>query len=201
MIFNKNTINTRSRQFIAVLILSFCYFSLLLNKVNAGELSAQIHSGTEENAIGYSFHFSDAFFSQRNFRWGLGYSHLAELKATWNDEEQFFNNDNVDAFVAYRLFPKSYNAFWRPFNFEFKAGASISLTENKFTFEKFPDQEIVFSEKNDVNFMLGFTANYQLSRASQVQLGYRYYPKFSEFDDQGSIFIGLSYEFGRKRNY
>ena len=201
MTINKIQFSNNTWQFLAVLTVFFLLFSLTLPKVQAGEVSAQVHSGAEENAIGYSFIFTDTFTTNRNYRWGIGYSYLDELKATWRGEEEFFNNDNIDAFVAYRFYPRSYNSFWRAVNFEFQLGASISLTENKFVFEKFPDQEVVFSEKNDVNFMLAAVAQYQLSKETQLQVGYKYYPEFSEFDDQGSIFVGFTYQFGRKFSY
>ena len=186
-------------QVVAALASFFVTFFTL--PVNAGEVSAQIHSGTEENAVGYSFVYSDNISTKRNFRWGVAYSYLDEMKAEWNGEETFFNNDTLELFAAYRHFPQTYNSFWRPFTFEVQAGASVSLTENKFIFENFPDQEIVFSEKNDINLMASFIAQYQLSKETQLQLGYKYYPDFSDFGSQSSVFIGITYQFGRKLGY
>ena len=100
-----------------------CFVISTAQYVKAGEVAAQIHSGSEDNAIGYSFIYSDNISTQRNYRWGVGYSYLDELKATWNKQEVFFNNDTLEAFLAYRLFPQTYNGFWRPFTFEVQAGA------------------------------------------------------------------------------
>lgn len=201
MIFNTNNIRNSARQYIAVLVISILAFALFTAEVRASEVSVQLHSGTEENGVGYSFSFSNNISTNKNWRWGIGYSNLDELKAKWNGQETSFDNSNADIFIAYRHFPRSYNQFLRPFNFEVQAGTSFSLTENKFTFDQFPDQEVVFSEKGDVNFYVSFAAQYQVSKEAQLQLGYKFYPEYSEFDDQGSIFFGISYQFGRKLNY
>lgn len=200
MNLKQKTKRVKQGQIIAV-VSFFILFVVSMAKGYADEISVQVHSGSEDNALGYSFIYSDNISTNRNLRWGIGYSYLDELKATWNDQETFFNNSNLDFYVASRHFPRSYNSFWRPFNFEFQAGASISLTENKFIFENFPDQEVSFSERGDVNFYVSAAAQYQLTKDFQLQLGYKYYPKFSEFDDQGSVFFGLSYRFGRRFQY
>lgn len=199
MTFNSNIFRKLSGQLLAVFtsfIISFCFIT-----AHAGEVALQVHKGAEKESLGYSFVYSDNIASFRSFRWGMGYSYLDEIKAEWNNEETFFNNDTLDVFAAYRHYPQTYNAFFRSFSFELQAGASVSFTENKFVFENFPDQEVVFSEKNDINFMTAFIAQYQLSKQTQVQLGYKYYPDFSDFGSQRSIFLGFTYQFGRRLGY
>lgn len=199
MTFDLNIFRKLSGQLLAVFssfIISFCSIT-----AHAGEVALQVHKGGEQKSVGYGVIYSDNIASLRNFRWGVGYSYLDQIKAQWNDEETLFKNNTLDAFAAYRYYPKTYNAFLRAFSFEIQAGASLSLTENKFTFENFPDQEVVFSEKNDINFMTAFVTQYQLSRQTQIQLGYKYYPDFSDFGSQRSIFIGVTYQFGRRLGY
>lgn len=179
--------------------LSLLIFSI--SQLNAAEVAIQLHSGTEDNAIGHSLVYSDTFSTNRSYRWGVAYSYLNQLKATWNGQEKFFDNNNIDVYAAYRLFPKSYNSFWRPFTFEAQLGASISLTENKFIFEDFPDQEIIFSETGDINVMVNLLTQYQLTKQTKIQLGLKHYPSFSNFDSQSSIYLGISYQFGKKYGY
>lgn len=187
-------------QLFAIIILGAVSF-FFLAKANAAEVAVQLHKGIEDDAKGYSFIYSDTITKREDYRWGIGYSTLDDLKATWNNLDTLFKNDTIDVFAAYRIDPKTYNAFWRPFTFEAQLGASVSLTENKFIFDDFPDQEIVFSEKGDVNLMVSLLTQYQLSKETKIQLGYKYYPDFSEFGDQSSFYLGFSYRFGKKFDY
>jgi hypothetical protein len=191
--------NTLWQKFAIVNVIIFSLFGFF--RANAAEVSIQLHSGTEENAIGHSLIYSDTFTTNRIYRWGVAYSYINQLKATWNGQQTFFDNNNIDIYAGYRFFPKSYNSFWRPFSFEAQVGASVSLTENKFTFEEYPDQEIVFSEKHDINFMVNLLTQYQLTKQTKIQLGFKHYPSFSNFDSQSSIYLGLSYQFGKKYGY
>lgn len=185
-------------QVFAALSVFICSF-ILSPSVFAIDVGAQLHKTSD--GIGYSIVASDSFVKAGNARWGVALTTMNDLEADWNDLTTSFNTSTFDVFTAYRFKPRTYNSFWKPFSWELQAGASISLTENKFTFDSFPDQQIVFSEQGDINFMAAAVAQYKISKKTNVQLGYKIYPSFSEFGSQSSIFFGFSYRFGASYDY
>lgn len=173
--------------------------SCLSISVSAVDLGMQVHKTSD--ATGYSFVLSDSFIQQGKLRWGVAYTTLNEVEATWNNNTTSFDTSTVDIFAAYRFKPKTYGAFLKSFSWELQAGASVSVTDNKFTFDDFPDQEIVFSETGDVNFMAAVVGQFKLSKKAYLDFGYKAYPSFSEFGSQQSVFIGFHYRFGRQSGY
>lgn len=191
------TIKNKWQNFAALSLSLFCLiFSLSTAAVDIG---GQLHKTSD--GIGYSIVASDSFVKAGNARWGVALTTMNDIEANWNDLSTSFNTSTFDIYTAYRFKPRTYHSFWKPFSWELQAGASISLTENKFTFESFPDQQIVFSEKGDLNFMAAAVAQYKISKKTDVQLGYKIYPSFSEFGSQSSIFLGFTYRFGANYDY
>ena len=60
---------------------------------------------------------------------------------------------------------------------------------------------IYSSEKNDINAVIGVGALYKLDRNTSINFGVKYQPNFSEFGDISSVYIGLTYRFGRGFDY
>lgn len=185
-------------QILAAFSLFICSF-LFSSLAFAVDVGAQLHKTSD--GVGYSIVASDSFVKAGNARWGVALTTLNDVEANWNNLTTSFNTTTLDVFTAYRFKPRTYKAFWKPFSWELQAGASISLTENKFTFDSFPDQQIVFSEQGDINFMAAAVAQYKVSKKTDVQLGYKIYPSFSEFGSQSSIFLGFTYRFGARYDY
>jgi hypothetical protein len=194
-----NRLSGHKWQIIAVFFAFPLFFSSVTHAV---ESFAQLNKGDQPGSSGYSFGLSDEITDSRNYRWGMAYTNLDELEATWNNKDVYFSTKTLDAYLAYRYFPNTYNSLLRKFSFEFQVGASVALTENKFTFEENNlDTEITFSEKGDVNGLVSFSTLFNLSKQSKVELGYKYYPSFSEFGGVGVVFLGINYQFGRKNGY
>lgn len=167
---------------------------------SAIEANLAFHKGDESDTQGLSFTIADKFSKKSNFYWNFGYSYLDDVKVEWNNSDLFFKVDTVDAIVSYRYKPKTYNKFFRKLTLEYQLGATIALTENKFIWEEL-DEEKYFSESNDVNSMLGFVVHYNTSTNTAINLGFRYQPSFSEFDDITSVYLGFTYKFGQQKGF
>ncbi|WP_206485618.1 hypothetical protein [Thalassotalea sp. G2M2-11] len=168
--------------------------------INAIETSFSFHQGDDSNTQGFSFAVSDKFSKASNFYWNLGYSYLDDVKISWNNSDLYFKVDTVDAVASYRYQPKSYNKIMKKVTFEYLAGVSFALTENKFVWPEL-DEEKYFSKSNDVNALFGFNVHYELSKQTALHLGFKYQPSFSQFDDITSFNLGFSYRFGNQFGY
>jgi len=168
--------------------------------VQAIDANFSLHQGDESDTQGLSLTISDAFSKSSNFYWNIGYSYLDDVKVEWNNSELFFKVDTVDAFVSYRHKIKTYNQLFKRVTIETQAGASLALTENKFVWPELQEEKY-FSETNDINLMLGINALYATSANTTVNLGIKFQPSFSEFDDITSLYIGFTYKFGHQTGY
>ncbi len=209
--------NLTSKQFILTKTIkktiSYCCIGLISAlaisfQSQALEGNLQIHKGEESGAVGYNLSLSDRFSPGSGFGWNISYNHLSELAVTWNEDDLYFDSDSVEVLGTYRYTPKSYNSFLNSLIFEFQAGASVQLTENKFIWETDKNGtplsepiEKFFSEQGDINPVLAFLTHYKFSRKTQMHLGLKYYPSYSEFDGQGTIFAGFTYRFGNQFGY
>ena len=86
------------------------------------------------------------------------------------------------------------------FTFEYQIGATVALTENKFIWPEL-NEEKYFSESNDINPMIGFNVFYDMSKNTAVNVGFRYHPSFSEFEDITTLYVGFTYKFGNQFGY
>lgn len=188
---------------LAKLIKSFqliVLFGFITLPTQAIETNFSLHQGSESNTQGLSLTISDSISKGSNFYWNIGYSYLDDVKIEWNQSDLFFKVDTVDAIISYRYKPRSYNQTMKNFTFEYQIGATMALTENKFIW---PDlnEEKYFSESNDINPMLGFNVYYDLSKNTAINVGFRYHPSFSEFDDITTLYVGFTYKFGNQFGY
>lgn len=172
----------------------------LSGQSQALEAGLQFHKGEESGSVGYHFSLADRFSRKSPYGWQVSYNHLSELGITWNDTELFFDSNTIELMGTYSYEPRSYNKFIKRLVFEFQAGASVQLTENKFVWEEL-ELDRTFSEKGDVSGVLAFITHYKISRESKFHIGAKIYPKFSEFDSVGTVFAGFTYKFGSKTGY
>jgi hypothetical protein len=178
----------------------FIATNLFVFNSHALEVSGDFHKGSEDKTQGYSFALTDTFSKGGNIYWSVAYSSLDKVKVEWNNDEQFFKIDTIDALVSYRHKVQSYNSFFKNLTVEYQVGASVALTENKFTWPETPglEEEIkYFSEDNDINAVIGVGAYYKLNRNTSIKFGVKYQPSFSEFGAITSAYVGISYRFGR----
>ena len=178
-------------------VLVSCSFSTNLYAIEVG---AAIHKGDESKTTGFNLSVSDNFSRKHNLYWTLAYNNLNDIKVSWNERELFFSVDTLEALVSYQHKLKTYDSFLKNITFEYQAGLSFALTENKFIWEEL-DQERFFSEKGDVNAVLSFATLYNINKNSVVKLGIKHQPSFSEFGGVSSIFLGFTYKFGRQVGY
>ncbi len=187
-----------SWQKIAACIAAAFLFSLPLS-TSAVEWGIELHQGAESDEQGYSFTLSDSFSRKSNFYWTLGYYKLDDVAVKWNGGELLFPIETVDALLSYRFSPRSFNGTSSGFAFEFKAGLSLSIKENKFYWPEL-EEEKYFSESNDINAVIAAAIHYKFNRNTAMQLGIKSYPSFSEFDDSiNSAFVGFSHQFGNRQ--
>jgi len=182
-------------------LLSAC---LLCTNVSALEVAGNFHKGDESETKGFSFVLADNFSKGSDLYWSVAYNSLDKVKVEWNNDELFFKIDTVDVLMSYRHKIQSYNSFFKNLTIEYQLGASVALTENKFTWPETPglEEEVrLFSEKNDINAVAGIGAHYKLDRNTAINFGVKYQPNFSEFGDVTSVYLGLSYRFGRGVDY
>lgn len=172
----------------------------LAGSSQAIETNFSLHQGGDSDTQGLSFSVADQFSKSSQFYWSVGYSYLDDVKVEWNNQDLFFKVDTVDAILSYRYKPKSYNQFMKQLTFEYQIGASVALTENKFVWSDL-NEERYFSEKNDVNPLLGFNVRYAIDKNTSVVTGFKYQPSFSDFDDITSVYLGISYKFGNQFGY
>jgi long-subunit fatty acid transport protein len=196
---NLNLTHRKLRNLFAAssVLISTC---LLTGNASAIEVSGNFHKGEESETKGFSFALADKFTKGGNLYWSVSYNSLDKVKVEWNNDELFFKVDTLDALVSYRHKIQSYNAFFKNLTMEYQVGASMSLTENKFTWPETPglEEEVrYFSEDNDVNAVIALGARYKLDRNTSINFGVKYQPSFSEFGDISSAYIGLTYRFGR----
>ncbi len=178
-------------------VLAICSFSLATHALGVG---AEIHKGDESKTTGFNLSVSDSFSRKHNLYWSLAYNNLNDLKVDWNSRELYFSVDTVEALVSYQHKLRTYDSFLKNIVFEYQAGISVALTENKFTWEAL-EQERYFSEKGDINAVLAFSTHYNINKNSAVKLGVKYQPSFSEFGSVSSIYLGFTYKFGRQVGY
>lgn len=167
-------------------------------QTQAVETSIQAHKVDQDKSYGYTLALGGSFFSQRAFNWQVAYNRLEDVKITWNEDDIDFSLDTVDLALSYRYYPTTYDKFIRSFNVEFQVGAGIALTETKFDWPELQEEKY-FSEQGDINPFLSVLVHKEISKNTSMHLGIKHYPSYSEFDDISSVFIGFTYQFGRKR--
>ena len=184
---------------IAVLLTVLASYSFSIN-LYALELGAEIHKGDESKTTGFNLSLSDNFSRKNNLYWTVAYNNLNDIKVSWNKRDLFFSVNSLEALISHQQKLKSYDSFLKNVVFEYKAGFSLAVTENKFIWEEL-GQERYFSEKGDINAILAFATHYNISKNSAVKLGIKYQPSFSEFGSVSSIYLGFTYKFGRQIGY
>lgn len=195
MILNNRPLLTK----ISAKIIAVFLFMVHINSY-AMETSIQLHKADQSGAYGVSVGIGDNFFNQQEFNWAVSYNRLEDINITWNDDDINFALDTVDLMLSYRYYPKSYNHFVKSLIVEFQVGVGVTLTENKFLWPEL-DEVKVFSEQGDVNGVLGFTVHKKLTKQVSMQIGVKHYPDYSEFGDVSSVFMGVTYQFGRQPAY
>ncbi len=185
-------------------IIATCLLLLNLVAVNshALETSVELHKVLDAGTYGYSLGVTDKFFKQKAFNWKISYNKLDDVNAAWNGKDWDMSVDTIDAMLTYRYFPRSYNRIINKLTFEFQAGAAVSLTEGRLIFPE-EDQldDIILSEKGDVNAVVSFLVHYKISKQTSMNIGFKHYPSYSEYGDVSSFFIGFNYHFGRQNRY
>ena len=182
-------------------ILLFVFLSITsASKVYAAEWGAQFMQGSDSGSNGYGLTLSDKFSHRSPFSWTLGYSKLNDVVIEWNNSELQFPIETVDGYISYRFTPHSYNPEATGLSYDVFAGASLTISENKSTFDS-PVYEKYFSETNDINLLLGGAVRYTFNRNTSMQFGLKYYPSFSEFDSVSAVYLGVNYRFGRNLFY
>lgn len=166
----------------------------------AVELGVNYQQGQYSETKGGSIYVADKFYNRSNFYWTVSYNQLNDAPVEWNNKELFFDIETVDALVSYRYSPSSYfKSFINDFTFEYQAGVSVVLTENKLVWPAL-QQEMFFSESGDANAVVAFSVYYNFSRNAAFNFGIKHQPSFSNFDSLSSVHLGFSYKFGQK-NY
>lgn len=166
--------------------------------VSAVEIGAKYLKGSDSDSDGFEISLSQPFSRKSSWFWNLSYNKLNDVVVDWNESELTFPVENVDAYLSYRFTPHSYNPNAIGLSYEFLAGAAISVKENKFEWASL-NEEKYFSEKNDINFLVGSNIIYKFSRSTAVNVGIKYYPSYSEFDSISAVNIGFTYKFGSNR--
>lgn len=164
------------------------------------ETSMQLHKVDQSGAYGFSFGIGDNFFNQQEFNWAVSYNRIEDINITWNDDDINFTLDTVDLMLSYHYYPKSYNPFVKSLIVEFQAGVGVALTENKFVWPTL-NEEKYFSEQGDVNAVVGFLVHKKLNKKVSMHIGLKHYLDYSEFGDISSVFLGISYQFGKQLGY
>ena len=164
------------------------------------EIGAALHKGDESKTKGFNISVSENFSRKHNLYWSLSYNSLDDVKVDWNNSSLYFSVDTIEALISRQQKLKTYNSFLKNIVFEYQAGVSLALTENKFTWEEL-NEERFFSEKNDINAVLSFSTYYNLTKNSAVKLGVKIQPSFSQFGTVGSVYLGFNYKFGKQVGY
>jgi len=182
-------------------VFSCCSFS---TNLQALEVGSAFHKGGDSKTTGFNLSISDNFSRKHNLNWTLAYNNLDDIKRTitvsGDKRDKFFSVDTLEALVSYQQKLNTYDSFLKNIVFEYQAGFSVALTENKFIWEDL-EQELFLSEKGDVNAVLAFSTLYNINKNSAIKLGLKYQPNFSEFGSVSSIYLGFSYKFGRQVGY
>ena len=188
-----------SRKIIAALI-GFSSFILITPSSLASEAGLGLLKGDESKTQGFSLSFGDQIARGSQFHWDLSYNKLNDVKVDWNNRSLYFTVDTIEALVSYRQRIKSYNAFTKNLIFEYQAGVSVALTENKFFWPELNETKF-FSETGDINGVIGFAIQYKLGKSTSLKLGIKHIPSFSEFDSNSTVHLGFIYRFGTRYNY
>lgn len=180
----------------------FVFLNFMAIKSHALETNIEVHKVLDAGTYGYSLGITDNFFKQKSLNWSFSYNKLDDVNAAWNGTDWDMSVDTIDAMLTYRYFPRSYNKIINKLTFEFQAGAALSLTEGRLIFAE-EDQldDIVLSEKGDVNAVLSFLVHYKISKQTSMNIGFKHYPNYSDYGDVSSFFVGFSYHFGRQIGY
>ncbi|XQW83526.1 hypothetical protein ACOYR1_10190 [Thalassotalea piscium] len=182
-------------------ILATCLVFLIMVTMsfvaNSTEFSINAHQGDESDIKGFSFHVADKFSKKNNFYWQIGYSNYQDLSVEWNKDKLFFDISNVEAIVSYRHKLKSYNKFINNLTLEYQLGVAVVMTENKFNWPEL-NEEKFFSEKGDINPLMGVALHYNFSRNNAFVFGVKYQPEVSEFGDMSSFYIGFIHRFNQR---
>jgi len=166
----------------------------------ASEVGVGVIKGDESKTQGFSLSFANEITRGSQFFWEISYNKLNDVKVDWNDRSLYFTVDTIEAMVSYRQRIKSYNAFTKNLTFEYQAGVSVALTENKFYWPEL-DETKFFSETSDANALLGFAIHYRLGKSAAMKLGIKHIPSFSGFGSNSTVHLGFIYKFGTKYRY
>jgi len=188
-----------TRKIIAALI-SFSSFFLIVPSSVASEAGLGLIKGDESKTQGFSFSFGDQIARGSQFHWELSYNKLNDVKVDWNSRSLYFTVDTIEALVSYRQRMRSYNTFTKNLTFEYQAGVSVALTENKFFWPEL-DETKFFSETSDVNAVVGFAVQYKLGKTTSLKLGVKHIPSFSGFGSNSTVYLGFIYKFGTRYSY
>jgi hypothetical protein len=159
------------------------------------EIAASFHQGDQSQSKGYSLAVSDNFARKSPFYWTLAYNKLDKVFIEWNGSSLYFPLESIETSLSYRHRLSSHSPTMKRISFEFQAGISTALTENKFVWPELNEQKY-FSERGDVNGFVAITGHYKFGSNTSVHLGLKHLPGLSEFGDISSAFLGLSYRFG-----
>ena len=195
--FSQNLNSLVSKTLVKVLLISI---SLCTFNTFALETGVSIHKGDESKTTGFSLSISDDFSRKNSLYWTVSYNKLNDVRVDWNNRALYFSVDTIEALASYRHTPNSYNKMIKNLTFEYQIGMSVALTENKFAWPEL-NEERFYSEKGDINAVIGAAVKYKFSKKTSFNLGLKYQPSFSDFGSVGSIYLGFSYKFGSEYGY
>ncbi|NQY33800.1 MAG: hypothetical protein HRT37_02295 [Alteromonadaceae bacterium] len=184
---------------LVTIIFTVFIYSFSMNS-SALEVGAALHQGDKRKMTGFDFSVSEQFSRKHNIHWSLSYNSLNDVRVEWNNNSLFFSVDTVEALISRQQKLRTYNSFLKNIVFEYQAGISVGLTENKFTWTEL-NEEKFFSQKKDINAVLAFSTRYNFSKNSAVKLGIKYQPNFSEFGNIASVYLGFTYKIGKQVGY
>ncbi|MFT5001957.1 MAG: hypothetical protein ACI952_000274, partial [Flavobacteriales bacterium] len=174
------------------------------------ESSIQLHKVDQDKSFGYSLSIGDEFFNQKAFNWQVSYNHLDnvvigdldKISGVWDKADFDFTLQTIDLSLGYRYYPESYNKFINSLMVEFQLGAAVNLGEHKFVFRPdFDRDDIYFAKQGDINPVISMSLQKSFTKNSAMHIGFKYYPKYSDFSSISTLFIGFNYRFGRQIGY
>lgn len=174
------------------------------------ESNVQLHTVNRDQSYGYSLSIGDEFFNQKAFNWQVSYNRyenvsindLDEVSGIWDEADFDFALQTIDASLGYRYYPRSYDKFISSLMLEFQLGASVNLSDHKLVFRPDIDRDdIYYAKRGDINPVMALSLQKSFTKNSAVQLGFKYYPSFSDFGSVSTLFVGFNYRFGRQVGY
>lgn len=198
-----------SKANIVILLMSLLGFTLPGN-AHALESTLVLHKVNQDKSHGYSLSIGGEIVEQTGVIWQLNYTRLENVaiqdldktSEAWDDADFDFSLHNADLMIGYRYFPKSYNKVLNSLMFDFQLGAAVNISEHKFVFRPtFDRDDVYFANKGDVNAVGSVVIHKSFTRNTGMLMGVKYYPKYSDFGDITTLFLGFNYHFGSRRGY